>query len=117
MKKLFYLAVILCFVQVGISKAQTANVSDKQKQEQVTKQTTTTVQSPSVTTMNESVTPMTKTSNGKTCTGTKNSTSTSCQKKSGSCCGGTTSTSTTKKCDSKMEKDAHLNQNTGTTPK
>ncbi len=116
MKKLFYLAVILCFVQVGITKAQTANVNDKQKQEQITKQTGTNVQTPSVTTSNESVTNTSKTTSTKTCTST-NETPSCCQKKGGSCCGGMNSTSNTKKSDPKMQKDATLNQSTGTTPK
>ena len=118
MKKLFYLAVILCFVQVGISSAQTSVVNDK-KTEQVSSQKSpgSDVVTPTTMTSNESVTPTS--SNSKTsCTATKEN-PTCCQKKgtTSSCCSGANSTSTSKKNNPKSQKDASLNQNTGTTPK
>lgn len=117
MKKLFYLAVMLCFIQVGISKAQTSVSTDKQKQETVSTQTTNDTKHVSGS-CDSKKTVTTSTS----CTSSKEN-PTCCQKKTtSSCCSGVSSIgkTTSVKNDKKkleVEKDASIKQNTGTTPK
>ena len=116
MKKLFYLVVALCFIQVGVSNAQTSVNTDKQKKETVTTQNTSDVKQVSGTCdSKKSATTST------TCVPTKENPS-CCQKKGTTTgCSGMNSTSTTTSKTSKnkveVQKDASNTQNLGTTPK
>ena len=116
MKKLFYLAVILCFVQVGISKAQTTTGTDK-KMESVSsmKSPGSDVQSTTVQTNNPSV----KNSEMQTSTTATKETGTPscCQKKGGSCCGGMTGTTSTKQCDAKKHEEESSKHTSDKAPK
>lgn len=117
MKKLFYLVVALCFIQVGISKAQSSVRTDKQKKETISTQTTSDVKQVSGTCDSKK-----STTTSTTCTPTKEN-PTCCQKKemTSGCCAGpnSTSSSTSKNNKKKVEvqKDASNTQNLGTTPK
>ncbi len=116
MKKLFYLVVALCFIQVGISKAQSSVSTDKQKKETISTQTTSDVKQVSGTCDSKK---STTTSN--TCTPSKEN-PTCCQKKgmTTGCSGTSSTTSSMTKNDKKkveVQKDASNTQNLGTTPK
>ena len=91
MKKIFYLAMVLCFIQVGTSSAQTSVSTDKQKKETVSPKKDQVISTSSVNTPDSK-----KTEAGtRTCTATKE-TPTCCQKKTGaSACAGASSTAST----------------------
>ncbi|GDX51559.1 hypothetical protein LBMAG27_06060 [Bacteroidota bacterium] len=125
MKKLIYLAVMLCFIQVGISKAQSSVNSDKQKKETVAPKKNLNVNTSDVNSSSVSPTTTKKpvvNSTSSTCTPTKENPS-CCQKKtSSSCCSGTKTpekTSSVKNNDKKVvvQNDVTGKQNLGTTPK
>ena len=94
MKKLFYLAVILCFVQVGISKAQTV-VTNEQKKEQISNMQTGQTPTNTVTADKQKV----ETPTG-SCSKTVGTPS-CCQNKSASSCGSGANTVSATKTDKK----------------
>ena len=124
MKKLFYLVVALCFIQVGISKAQSSVTTDKQKKEVVTTTTTTDTKQVSNGSCDSKKSMTTKSS----CSPSSQAPS-CCQKKgvtTTSGCSGASSTATTsgnedakknKLNKQDVQKDVSVKQNLGTTPK